>query len=172
MSFTEGASAENTSSRIRERDAVHQFPGTAEVFPNEQPGRSAAAFCKSLLQRILKLAGRLRGHLVLNRHMGHPGLRVLFRIRTADLGPCLATPSFECGGPDAKGDAEAEKNDAVEAKLDRSARPLDESKACDLRRRQPVEQCQVSGKEIPIGREVFAPKTIEPGEALVVDVCR
>ena len=64
------------------------------------------------------------------------------------------------------------KDDAVEAKLDGSAKPLDESKARDLSRTQSVEQREMSGKEIPIGREVFAPETIEPGEALVVHLRR
>ena len=32
------------SSLLGEREAVRQFPRAAEVFPNEQPGRSADAF--------------------------------------------------------------------------------------------------------------------------------
>jgi len=121
---------------------------------------------------MLELAGGLCGHLVLNGDMGLPGLRVLPRELTAGLCPCLATPSFEFSGPYAEGNAEAEKDDAVEAKFDWSARPLDGSKTCDLGRRQLVEQREMSGKDIPLRREVFAPETVEPGEAHLVHLCR
>jgi len=74
---------------------------------------------------MVELAGGLRGHLVLDSDMGHPGLSVLPRKLAADHCPYLVPQLFEFGGADAQGDAEAEKDDAVEAKFDGSARPLD-----------------------------------------------
>jgi hypothetical protein len=66
--------------------------------------------------------------------------RYLQRELATHRGPHRVPQSFEMGGPDVHGDAEAEKDDAVEVKLDGSAWHIEESQTAHLRQRQPMEE--------------------------------
>jgi hypothetical protein len=80
----------------------------------------------------LEFPGAFGGCLVLDGHVRLPGLTVLPREVAAHRGPRRIPQSFEAGGPDAHRDAEAEKQDTVEMKPERSRRSVEGPEAGDL----------------------------------------